>query len=160
MRHRSLQSGTQFRPGLSFGESVPPLSEGNDQKRRAPVNCSTIRTGGLEPINARTSRLGQLMIPLTCLAQAHLVNPKTGKLGSGDEWMRGVLRVYTMRAEVMRSPWPLSAFFEVRGRGRKSQVSPGRRPHSIRRAAHGRSITQTSATDNHELRTGAGFRCC
>ena len=68
------------------------------------------------------------MTPLTCLAQAHLVNPKTGKLGSGDEWMRGVLRVYTMRAEVMRSPWPLSAFFEVRGRGRKSQVSPGRRP--------------------------------
>ena len=45
-----------------------------------------IRTGGLGPINARTSRLGQLMIPLTCVAQAHLVNPKTGKvLGSGDE---------------------------------------------------------------------------
>jgi hypothetical protein len=88
-----------------------PLSEDNDQKRRAPVNCSAIRTGGLGPINARTSRLGQLMIPLTCLAQAHLVNPKTGKLGSGDEWMRGVLRVYTTRAEVMRSPWPFSAFF-------------------------------------------------
>ena len=23
-----------------------------------------------------------------------------------------------------------------------------------------RSVTQTSATDNHGLRTGAGFRCC
>jgi hypothetical protein len=84
MRHRSLQSGTQFRLRLSFGESVP--SEGNDQKRRAPVDCSVIRTEGPGPINARTSRLGQLIIPLTCVAQGHLVNPKTRKvLGSDDE---------------------------------------------------------------------------
>ena len=55
-----------------------PLSEGNDQKRRAPVDCSVIRTGGLGPINARTSRLEQLMIPLTCVARAHLVTPKPG----------------------------------------------------------------------------------
>jgi hypothetical protein len=66
--------------GLSFGESVPSTERGNDQKRRAPVNCSAIRTGGLGPINARTSMLGQLMIPLTCLAEAHPVTPKTGKL--------------------------------------------------------------------------------
>ena len=45
-----------------------PLSEGNDQKRRAPVDCSVIRSGGLGPINARTSRLGQLMTPPTCVA--------------------------------------------------------------------------------------------
>ena len=33
------------------------------------------------------------MIPLTCVAQARLVNPKTGKvLCSDDEWMRGVQR--------------------------------------------------------------------
>ena len=56
------------------------LSDGNDQKRRAPVDCSVIRTGGVGPINARTSRLGQLMIPLTCVARAHLVIPKTDKL--------------------------------------------------------------------------------
>jgi hypothetical protein len=62
-----------------------PLSEGNDQKRRAPVDCSVIRTEGLGPISARTSRLGQLMIPLTRVAQAHLVNSKTGKVLGSDE---------------------------------------------------------------------------
>jgi hypothetical protein len=108
MRHRSLQSGKQFRPRLSFGV-CHPLSVGNDQKRRAPVNCSVIRTGGLGPINARTSRLGQLMIPLTCVAQGHLVHP-----GSDDE-MCGVPPVHTARAEVIRSPLALRAFFESRG---------------------------------------------
>ena len=52
-----------------------PLSEGNDQKRRAPVDCSVIRTGELRP---RTSRLGRLMIPLTRVARAHRVSPKPG----------------------------------------------------------------------------------
>ena len=64
-----------------------PKSEGNDQKRRAPVDCSVIRTGGLGPINARTSRLGQLMIPTDVRGLAHLVNqPKDRQVvGSDDE---------------------------------------------------------------------------
>jgi hypothetical protein len=48
-----------------------PLGEGNDQKRRAPVDCSVIRTGGLGPINARTSRLGRLMIPKMLTLPTH-----------------------------------------------------------------------------------------
>jgi len=64
--------------GLSFGESVTSTERGNDQKRRAPVNCSVIRTGGLGPINARTSGLAQLMTPPTSVARAHLVSPKPG----------------------------------------------------------------------------------
>ena len=55
-----------------------------------------IRTAGLGPINARTSRL-TLMIPLTCVARAHLVNPKTGKLWALMTKMRGVL-AFTQRA--------------------------------------------------------------
>ena len=77
------------------------------------------------------------MIPLTCLAQAHLVNPKTGKLGSGDEWMRGVLRVYTTRAEVIGSPWPFSAFFKS-GEGVENISGSARKgAPSIRRARAG-----------------------
>ena len=37
-----------------------------------------IRTGGLGPINARTSRPEQLMTPPTSVARAHLVSPKPG----------------------------------------------------------------------------------
>jgi hypothetical protein len=55
-----------------------PLGEGNDRKRRAPVDCSVIRTGGLGPINATTSRLEQLMTPPTSVARAHRVSPKLG----------------------------------------------------------------------------------
>ena len=51
-------------------------------------------------------------LEVTCLAcaQAHLVNPKTGKV-LGLNWMRGVLRVYTTRTEVIRSRWPFSVIF-------------------------------------------------
>ena len=48
--------------GHPSARACHPLSEGNDQKRWAPVDCSVIRTGGLGPINARTS-IGRLMIP-------------------------------------------------------------------------------------------------
>ena len=44
-----------------------------------PWIVPSIRTGGLGPINARTSGLEQLMIPLTCVAPGHLVTPRPAR---------------------------------------------------------------------------------
>ena len=93
-----------------------PLSEGNDQKRRAPVDCSVIRSGGLGPINARTSRLGQLMIPPTCVAPRDIwCTPRPARFWALMTRCAGFHPVHTARAEVIRSPLALRAFFESRG---------------------------------------------
>ena len=57
MRRRSCIGNATSGHGYPSARVCHPLGEGNDQKRRAPVDCSVIRTRGLGPINARTPRL-------------------------------------------------------------------------------------------------------
>jgi hypothetical protein len=98
-------------------------------------------------------------VQVTCLAcaQAHLVNPKTGKvLGALKTNRCAEFYAFTQRVLSSYGAIGLSvSFFKSGDGGRTPQFIPQRRTRRSRLSAALRSVTRwTSAAGNHERRTG------